>query len=388
MRSLCALAACAAGGAAAAAPTAASHFSAPFGDAGAGGTLTVSVGSASALLLSVRFGGWGAAPLASPSLDDGRALAPSTHVAWGDLAGLSTEFGALLVSTNGSGAWALYDAANNTLVSSDGPPLQAPNAAGEGGVLLPVAGAGAHAGPDQVSNCLNNGDFGAPFYANGEGGYLAYPVTAWLYDPAAPHCNGVSFQGAPAPIPALPSAVCGAFAAGQRAVAPLPTQSYPAGLHVGSQGDCCGVCNRDPACVLAEFTDAPQDNATEANCFALRSFSGFTGAGAAGWAVSPAGAQPPAPPRAPGWWVLGSGAADVYLAPAPGPLDRLRALYQLTGAPGILPRYAMGAMYTYWGRVRQSDCNAPPTPARLNPTHDPAPPTRAAMRTWSRWRAT
>jgi hypothetical protein len=27
----------------------------------------------------------------------------------------------------------------------------------------------------------------------------------------------------------------------------------------------------------------------------------------------------------------------------------LRALDQLTGAPGIPPRYAFGAMWTYWG---------------------------------------
>ena len=324
--------------------TAAAHFTAPFGTSG---TLTVSVGSASSLLLSVRFGGWGVAPLASPSLDDSRALAPSARVAWGELAGLSTSFGALLVSTTGSGAWVLYDAANNTLAASAGPPLQAPNAAGEGGVLLPVAGAGALSGPDQAANCLNNGDFGPNFYANAEGGYLAYPVTSWLYDPAAPHCNGVSFQGPPAPIPALPSAVCSAFAAGQRATDPVPTQSYPAGIHVGSQTACCYACNHDAACVLAEYTDASQSNTTEANCMVLRSFSGLTGA--SGWAVSPAGAQPPAPTQQPGWWVLGDGAGDFYLAPAPGPLDRLQALYQLTGAPGIPPRYAFGSMFTYWG---------------------------------------
>ena len=321
-----------------------SHFSAPFGDAG---TLTVSVGSASSLLLSVRFGGWGAAPLASPSLDDTRALPPSERVAWGDLAGLRTPFGALLVSTTGTGAWALYDANNATLVASAGAPLQALNAAGEGGILLPVTGTGAQAGPAQSANCLNNGDFGPNFFANGEGGYLAYPVTSWLYDPSAPHCNGVSFQGAPGLIPSLPSSVCSAFTPGLRAADPLRTQSYPAGLHVGSQKDCCNACNHDAACVLAEFTDASQDNATEANCLVLRSFSGLTSA--AGWAVSPAGAQPPSPPQAPGWWALGSGAADFYLAPAPGPLDRLRALYELTGAPGIPPRYAFGAMWTYWG---------------------------------------
>jgi hypothetical protein len=338
MLPLCALAAFAA-------TASASHFTAPLG---ASGTLTVSVGSASSFLLSVRFGGWGAAPLASPSLDASRALAPSEPVAWGAMAGLRTAFGALLTATDGSGAWALYDAANNTLVASAGAPLQAPNAAGESGVLLPVTGPGALDGPAQAANCLGNGDFGPPFYANSEGGYLSYPVTAWLFDPAAPHCNGVSFQGPPPLIPALPSAVCKVFTAGMRALSPLPTQSYPAGLHVSKEADCCSACNHDAACVLAEYTEAPQDNVTEANCMVLRGFSGLTAA--AGWSVSPGSAQPgPAPPQAPGWWVLGGGAADVYLAPAPGPLDRLAALYQLTGAPGIPPRYAFGAMWTYWG---------------------------------------
>ena len=57
-------------------------------------------------------------------------IIPHTQVsvAWGNMKGLSTSFGALLVATDGSGAWALYDVANATLVSSDGPPHQ--NSAG------------------------------------------------------------------------------------------------------------------------------------------------------------------------------------------------------------------------------------------------------------------
>jgi hypothetical protein len=173
--------------------------SVPFG---ASGSLAVSVGSLSSFRLSVRFDGWGAAALASPSLDDARALAPASPVAWGGMRGLRAAFGALLVAADGSGAWALYDAANATLVASAGAPLQAPNADGEGGVLLRVAGEGAARGPAQADNCLGNGDFSTPFFHNAAGRYLAFPVSPALFDPARPHCYPVSFQGPPQSAPA------------------------------------------------------------------------------------------------------------------------------------------------------------------------------------------
>jgi len=335
--------ACAAA-AAAAAPAAAAAAQRVTTRFGASGTLTVSVGSASAFLLSARFDGWGAAPLDSPSLDDGRATAPATPVTVNGMTGLQTSFGALLVATDGSGAWVLLDGANATLVSGS-VPLQVPNGAGEAGVLLPVAGAGAGAGPLQTDNCLNNGDFGPPFYYNGAGGYLAFPVSSWLYDPTRPHCYPASFQGAPA-APWAPTCDPSTLAAGKRAADPQRTASYPGGLNVGSASECCNYCSHDEACVAIELAASPQDPTLEANCFPLRNYSGMVDAPDFSFAAT---AALPAPPSQPSWWVLGGGAADVYLAPSAGPLAFLQALYQLTGAPGIPPRYAFGAMYTYWG---------------------------------------
>ena len=106
----------------AAACCAAGAIEAPF----AGGSLFADVASASSFRLGVRFGGWAGDALASPSLDPERQPAPSSPVAWGNLAGLQTSFGALLVATDGSGGWALYDENNVTLVSSGGAPWQKP----------------------------------------------------------------------------------------------------------------------------------------------------------------------------------------------------------------------------------------------------------------------
>ena len=323
------------------ATAAASRVSTRFGDSG---TLTVSVGSASSFLLSARFDGWAAAPLDSPSLDGGRSFAPSVPVEMNGMTGLRTSFGSLLVSTDGSGSWALLDAANATLVSGAAP-QQAANGAGAAGVLLPVAGAGAGGGPLQTDNCLNNGDFSAPFYYNAEGAYLAFPVSSWLYDPTRPHCYPASFQGPPA-APWAATCDAGKLGAGKRAADPQRTASYPGGLNVGSAKECCNYCGHDEACVAIDFAAAPQDPTLEANCFPLRNYSGTVDAPGFSFAAT---AARPAPPAAPGWWVLGGGAADVYLAPSAAPLPFLKALYQLTGAPGIPPRYAFGAMWTYWG---------------------------------------
>lgn len=320
---------------------------------GTSGTLTVSVGSESSFLLSARFDGWGGAPLSSSSLDPSRSYAPSAPISANGMSGLQTSFGALLVSTDGSGAWALLDAANATLVSGTAP-QQVPNGAGEAGVLLPVAGSGSDDGPLQTDNCLNNGDFGPPFYYNAAGGYLAFPVSAWLYDPTRPHCYPASFQGPPA-APWAASCDPSALTAGKRAADPQRTASYPGGLNVGSAKECCYFCSHDEACVAIEFSSAPQDPSLEANCFPLRNYSGVVDAPGFSFAAT---AARPAPPAQPGWWLLGGGAADVYLAPSAAPLSFLKTLYQLTGAPGIPPRYAFGAMYTYWGYDNMEEVEA------------------------------
>jgi alpha-glucosidase len=328
-----------------AAAAASGNFSTRFTSGGKAGTLTLSLGSRTSFLLSVRFDGWEAAPLSSPSLIADRPVAPSEPVSWGSMSGLRTAFGALLAATDGSGAWALFDSENSTLVASAGPPAQALNGAGYAGVLLPVNGAGVESGPLQTDNCLNNGDFGPPFFWNKVGGYMSFPVSSWLYDPTRPHCYPVSFQGPPLS-PWSPDST--KFTVGKRAAQPERTQSYPGGLNVGSKSECSSFCNQDESCVAVDYSDAAQDLTLEANCFILRNYSGTMDA--PGWSFSTAAPPPTAPAlRSRGWWVLGASAADFYLAPSLGPLPYLKALYQLTGAPGIPPRYAFGAMYTYWG---------------------------------------
>ena len=71
-----------------------------------------------------------------------------------------------------------------------------------------------------------------------------------------------------------------------------------------------------------------------------------------GGTQAPAPPAPPPPPPPPagrtGWWVAGR-AADWYLAPAKGGYDFTAHLYDIIGAPGLPPRYAMAFMATYWG---------------------------------------
>lgn len=314
-------------------------ISAPFG---LSGSLTISVGSLSSFRLSIRFDGWGAGALASPSLDESRALAPATPVAWGGMRGLQAAFGALLVATDGSGGWVLYDAANATLASSAGAPQQVQNADGEGGVLLRVAGDGATQGPSQADNCLGNGDFSTPFFYNALGRYLAFPVSPALYDPDHPHCYPVSFQGPPQNQSQMP---CGAFQPGKDVVGAERTPSYPAGVNVADEKECCYFCNKDAACVGAVFSSTPGAPPTASNCFLVSNYT--TLRDAPDRSFSGAAALPPT--AQPGWWTLSGGAADYYFAPAASALDYLKCLYQLTGAPGIPPRYAFGLMVTYWG---------------------------------------
>lgn len=81
------------------------------------------MGSASSFRLGVRQSDNVTPALASPSLDPDRAL-PSGHaVAWGGKKGIATDFGSLLVGPDGS--WALYDASNKSVLTSQAPPSYA-----------------------------------------------------------------------------------------------------------------------------------------------------------------------------------------------------------------------------------------------------------------------
>jgi hypothetical protein len=156
--------------------------------------LVVETASASSFRLGVRFGGWAPGPIESLMLYPGRKPAPFMRVQWGNLVGVQTSFGALLAATDMSGAWALYDAENNTLVSSGGAPFLNPGSQNvDVGVVLPVTGTSAAKGPGRA--CLGNGMFGPAFYYNRDAAYLSLAVAAWWFDPNNPHCLPTTFSG-------------------------------------------------------------------------------------------------------------------------------------------------------------------------------------------------
>lgn len=319
-------------------------------------TLTVEVASPSSFRLGVRFGGWGAPALSSPMLDPARAPAPSTPVSWGGMTGLQTSFGSLLVATDGSGAWALFDAANTSLVRSGGPPAFVVGGPGrDDGIALPVAGASAADGPDRP--CLSNGDFGPPFYFNRNASLLAFGVSAWSYDPSFHHCYPVTFSGyvtSPRdgaanatrdPLHDRTADACSPRRNDTNALKQVRSNFHPHGAK-GTLDGCCALCNADPSCTSYQWSPIDSTNSSApGNCWTLASFSGME----ARATYVLAGPEPtPPPPRQSAWWAMGT-AADWYLAPAAEPLDFTRALYELTGAPVVPPRYALSFMATYWG---------------------------------------
>lgn len=147
---------------------------------GSGGVITVDVGSAATFRLSVDLSSAAVnTAIPSPTLDPARAPAPSHACGWSGLQGVCTSFGALLASP--SGAWALYDANNESVLSSTAAPRLAHD-----GVVLSVASPGAPLAttmPEQP--CLSNGMFGPPFgYAPGH--FFAFAVSEHLFDPSDP----------------------------------------------------------------------------------------------------------------------------------------------------------------------------------------------------------
>lgn len=248
------------------------------------------------------------------------------------MTGLQTSFGALLAAPDGT--WALYDASNKTLVAGNAPPsLSSGTNLTDAGIMLPVVGTAATDGRGRP--CLGNGLFAPPFYYNREASYLGFAVSGWQFDPLYPHCYPVAFSGSigdrdpDAPAPPAP-------------VGEVRSKNFPNGLYVTSGADgCCAACSTDPSCIAYVWGDASNPGHDPPNnCWPLQSYSGT---------VTNFGRIFGGPPavRKDAWWAMGLG-ADWYLAPAPTPHDYTRALYQLTGAPAVPPKYAMGFMATYW----------------------------------------
>ena len=300
-------------------------------------TIVVEVASPSAFRLGVRFDGWSTGALMNPSLSLAANLppAPSSPVSWGGMSGLQTSFGALL--TDGSTRWALYDSANNTLVSGGAPIQNNATPTLDGGIVLPVNGTAATSGP--ARQCLGNGFFGPTFYYNREASYLAFVSSSWEYDPTPSnhHCYPSSFSGSIGSSDACNPAN---QQTDMDVTGPQRSAAYPNGLSGQSLASCCAACNGASDCVAFVYSTGA-DPDPNGNCWPLAGYSGTREN--AGRILGTAGAPPPDSGK--GWWAMG-GAADWYLAPTPTPLDWTRCFYELTGAPAIPPRYGVGWVHS------------------------------------------
>ena len=350
-----------------------------------GGKLVAAVGSSSSFRLGVSFETdttkpGGASALPSVSLET-TPPAPSTPVSWGGMDGIKTSFGALLVSP--AGDWSLYDEANVTILQGSAPVFSGSDSIGT--IQLPVKnGTGMHGGAEP---CLSNGIFAPNYYWDSEAGFLAFAVSPWDSDPAQPqkkyvHCYPAGFTdksgGYTDPERDWVSVALGG---GQRKAPPGSTcskpqtntdldlggaqrsGSFPRGIKVtGGPASCCKACDdaesKNPksakGCTAWVATSDGKPDSSGMNCWPFakvyrthkrsdRTFGGSLQPG------------PPAPPPAPpppagrsGWWVAGR-SADWYLSPAKGGYDFTANLYDIIGAPGVPPRYAMAFMATYWG---------------------------------------
>ena len=222
--------------------------------------LVAEVASGTTFRLGVRFGGLATSALSTPSVNAG-APAASTPVAWGGMSGVATSFGALL--TDGASRWALYDAANNTLVASgDAPPSLNNGSSSDAGIVLPVSGVAAASGPTR--QCLGNGYFGPTFYYNRAAASFAFAVSAWDYDPAQHHCYPVSFSGSVGTA-ARERDMCSNTKSETDVSNAVRSDKFPDGLSNTTLAGCCAACESDPSCTAYVWSDGsvPDPNGSE-----------------------------------------------------------------------------------------------------------------------------
>jgi hypothetical protein len=120
---------------------------------------------------------------------------------------------------------------------------------------------------------------------------------------------------------------------GQRCTAWI--HSAPGGGHTDDQGNNCWLMTGSPE----TLKPAPSQYRT------------------VGGRVLPGTSPPPPsdrPPPQTTWAVAGSD-ADLYLAVTPNGSSFQRALYELTGAPALPPRYALGLHASWWGYRTYAD---------------------------------
>jgi hypothetical protein len=352
------LAVAALGAAASAAAAATTTVHVPFrsADSGAAGVLTLAVASGSSFRLGVDLSGSAApptdpipTPTVSPLLVPSPAAKPC---AWGGMSGICAPFGALLASP--SGAFALYDAHNATILTSG----TSPPSIKSGGIALDVVSPISGAMTDLPGQpCLSNGMFGPPFAYSSTGKFLAFAVSAHLFDNRDPastyvHCNPNTFTGVP--VPKTDTCVASLRHNHTDATGFERSPTYPSGALVKSIDQCCAKCNEDTYCRAWIASADGKPDASGKNCWPGTRATGFAPADNRVFAELPAPAPAPATGPSKGeWWILADNAtgarADWYLAPTATDYDFTAALYELTGAPALPPRYAFGFMATYWG---------------------------------------
>ena len=125
--------------------------------------VTADVGSSSAFRLSVEFAATAtAAPLSSPSLDAGRALANYTKTSGPNgSVGIKTSFGELSIDRDGR--FELFDADGTRVAHATAVPAISTEATGHQGITMAVSGSKTGPGANGRRPCLTNGGWGPPY---------------------------------------------------------------------------------------------------------------------------------------------------------------------------------------------------------------------------------
>ena len=311
------------------------------------GGITIEVASKVSFRLSINLVNPTASPaIASPSIDSKNLVpAASKECSSGNLTGLCTSFGSLLASEDGK--WALYDQNGAAVVSSSSAPQSSAN-----GVTVHLDQSFPSL-PGQP--CLSNGMFGPTFGTTDN--LFVFAVSEHAYDstpplPVAVHCYGNTFQGREPRHTRGDLCKQSDIKIGVDGTNFKRSNRYPNGTIVKNVSECCSLCNGDTSCTSWIATQDLKPDESGSNCWI-----GFCvdGVGEPTLKCKTKSAtnrllahiEPPTPSSS-DWWILGH-QADWYLAPILTKLKQYAALYELTGAPKLPPRYGFGFMATYWG---------------------------------------
>ena len=335
-----------------------------------GAQLTASAASISSFRLAARFStGRPATPLPTPMLapavetvGDTAARFGAQRVQWGSWQGVASAAGALVIHAD-SGGWELRDAKNDTVLSGAAPVIsfaergadQTPT------VLFPTNGT---AGIPRMqpglprdkhgSPCLANGVFTPPFHYDNLSGSFAMGVSPFDRDQVRQEC----YPASPSFVPE-PASSCGQVLAGHDVSGGMRMAQF-AKL---TQAQCCDRCDAEPGqrCTAWIYGAPGHEDSKGNNCWLMTGSSDSlkpttSQYRTAGGRVLPGSSPPPPNATLPHttWSVLGTD-ADLYLAVTPNGTAFQRTLYELTGAPALPPRYALGFHASWWGYRTYAD---------------------------------